>query len=323
MIVQTTVSQEATPKHDYATMTHSTRPPKPRSRWRRRLLRAALTAAVVLLALIAAGSGYLLSLPGAGDAEQRVQMLLAAHHASASGVPPPAKLAAAVVSVEDEHFYSNILIDVLDGAGRAALATLHTSGDPGGSTIAQQLAKRLYGQGTGLAGTLQEIGLAVKLSLRYPKPLILSMYLNTVYYGNGYWGDEAAARGYFRTAPRSLDWAQAAMLAGLPEAPSAYDPIQHLALAKQRQRHVLDQLVVNHFLTSAQANAAYHEHLAFQTRMPAANQALAMETTYRSVGCGLGLSSQPLGGSVSRVTFQSVVVGLRKLGGCLALNRSS
>ncbi len=265
MIVQTTVSQEATRRHEYATRTHTTRPPKVRSRWRRRLLRAALTAAVVLLALIAAGSGYLLSLPGVGDAEQRVQMLLAEHHASASGVPPSAKLAAAVVAVEDEHFYLNILIDILDGAGRAALATLHTSGDPGGSTIAQQLAKRLYGQGTGLEGTLQEIGLAVKLSLNYPKPLILSMYLNTVYYGNGYWGDEAAARGYFRTAPRSLDWAQAAMLAGLPEAPSAYDPIQHLALAKQRQRHVLDQLVVNHFLTSTQANAAYDEHLTFQS----------------------------------------------------------
>jgi penicillin-binding protein 1A len=221
---------------------------------------------VALLAASAAGGGYLLSLPGVADAERRVQMILAEHHSGASGMPPPAKLAAAVVAVEDEHFYSNFVIDILDGAGRAALAALHTSGDPGGSTIAQQLATQLYGRGSGLAGTLQKIGLGVKLSVHYPKQQILSMYLNVVYYGSGYWGDEAAARGYYRTSPRALDWAQAAMLAGLPQAPSAYDPETHFALAKQRQRHVLDQLVVNHILTSAQANAAYRERLALQHR---------------------------------------------------------
>jgi membrane peptidoglycan carboxypeptidase len=58
-------------------------------------------------------------------------------------------------------------------------------------------------------------------------------------------------------SPDDLDWAQAALLAGLPEAPSAYDPLEHLRLAKLRQRHVLNQLVVNHYLTVAQANAAY------------------------------------------------------------------
>jgi membrane peptidoglycan carboxypeptidase len=87
------------------------------------------------------------------------------------------------------------------------------------------------------------------------------MYLDAVYYGHGYWGEVAAARGYFGVNPDALDWAQAAMLAGLPEAPSAYDPLEHLALAKLRQRHVLNQLVVNQFLTAAQANAAYAEPL--------------------------------------------------------------
>ena len=75
------------------------------------------------------------------------------------------------------------------------------------------------------------------------------------------WGDTAAGRGYFGTTPTALSWAQAAMLAGLPEAPSAYDPLVHYALAKQRQRHVLDQLVVNHYLTAAQARAAYADRL--------------------------------------------------------------
>ena len=106
-----------------------------------------------------------------------------------------------------------------------------------------------------------QIGLGVKLALGYSKPEILAMYLNAVYYGHGYWGDVAAARGYFGTRPDDLDWAQAALLAGLPEAPSAYDPLEHLRLAKLRQRHVLDRLVVNHFLTAAQANAAYAEPL--------------------------------------------------------------
>ena len=87
------------------------------------------------------------------------------------------------------------------------------------------------------------------------------MYLNTVYYGHGYWGYTAAARGYFGTTPTALSWEQAAMLAGLPEAPSAYDPLVHYALAKQRQSHVLDRLVVNHYLTAAQARAAYAERL--------------------------------------------------------------
>jgi membrane peptidoglycan carboxypeptidase len=91
---------------------------------------------------------------------------------------------------------------------------------------------------------LQHIGLGVKLTLSYSKSHILVMYLNVIYYGNGHWGDVTAARGYLGTSPGRLDWAEAAMLAGLPQAPSAYDPDTHFALAKKRQREVLDQLVV-------------------------------------------------------------------------------
>jgi membrane peptidoglycan carboxypeptidase len=215
----------------------------------------------LLVTLFAAGAIYLASLPSVGNAEQRVHEILALHHGTYAGPKPPVRLGDSAVAVEDEHFYSNFLINVIDGAGRAALATLQTSQDPGGSTIDQQLAKQLYGHGSGVAATLREIGLGVKLSLDYSKPQILDMYLNAVYYGHGYWGEVAAARGYFGTTPAALDWAQAAMLAGLPEAPSAYDPIEHYALARERQRHVLNQLVVNHYLTAAQANAAYAEPL--------------------------------------------------------------
>ena len=172
-------------------------------------------------------------------------------------LPVPAKLAAAVVAVEDEHFYSNVFVNVFDGAARAAIASLHAGGDPGRSTIAQQLAKQLYATSSDFGATLEQIGLGVKLALSYSKPEILDMYLNAIYYGNGYWGDVAAAKGYFGVNPDELTWAEASLLAGLPQAPSAYDPILHFALAKLRQRHVLDQLVANHYLSSAEADAAY------------------------------------------------------------------
>ena len=229
-------------------------------------MRSVLVLAGLALLLGAAGALYLLSLPAVGDAPARVEAILGVHHATSVGTEPPARFGEAVVAVEDEHFYSNVLLNVVDGAARAALATLHTSGDPGGSTIDQQLAKALYPESGGLEGTLHEIGLGVKLALRYPKARILAMYLNAIYFGQGYWGAEAAAEGYFGRRADQLDWAEAALLAGLPQAPSEYDPIEHLALAKQRQRHVLDQLVANHILTQVQANAAYAEPLAFQGR---------------------------------------------------------
>jgi membrane peptidoglycan carboxypeptidase len=224
---------------------------------------AVTTAAIVgtLLALVAAGYVYLLTLPGVGDAERRVERILREHGGTPSALPPPARLAAATVSVEDENFYSSAFLDVLEGAGRAALASFETSGDPGGSTIAQQLAKRLYPHGGGVGGTLEEIGLGVKLSLAYPHPQVLDMYLNSLYYGNGYWGDAAAARGYFGVPVRELTWGEAAMLAGLPQAPSAYDPLDHLPLARLRQRHVLDQLLANGYLSAAAAAAASREPL--------------------------------------------------------------
>ncbi|MDA8039419.1 MAG: transglycosylase domain-containing protein [Actinomycetota bacterium] len=216
---------------------------------------------VLLVALVVSAGAYELTLPSVAGAEARVAAIVHTHGGELAPLPLPVKLSEAVVAVEDEHFYANVFVNVFDGAARAALATLRRSGDPGGSTIEQQLAKQLYPHGPGLGGTLYEIGLGVKLAVTYSKPEILDMYLNAVYYGNGYWGDWAAARGYFGVTPDHLSWAEASMLAGLPQAPSAYDPLRHLALAKQRQRHVLDQLVVNHFLSESQANAAYRAPL--------------------------------------------------------------
>jgi membrane peptidoglycan carboxypeptidase len=102
------------------------------------------------------------------------------HHGIYESPPPPRKLGDAVVAVEDEHFYDNFVVNIADGVGRAALGVLQTDGDPGGSTIDQQLAKQLYGDGAGVGATLDAIALGVKLSLTYPKPQLLNMYLNAV-----------------------------------------------------------------------------------------------------------------------------------------------
>ena len=215
----------------------------------------------LVFALCIAALGYELSLPSVGSAPARVAAIVRSHGGKMGSLPLPTKLAEAEVAVEDEHFYSNALVNIFDGAARAALTALHTNGDPGGSTIAQQLAKQLYPSGSGFGGTLEQVGLGLKLSLSYSKPRILEMYLNAIYYGNGYWGYLNAARGYFGVDPDRLNWAEASMLAGLPQAPSDYDPIVHFSLAKQRQRQVLDQLVANRILTAAQADDAYRTPL--------------------------------------------------------------
>jgi membrane peptidoglycan carboxypeptidase len=218
----------------------------------RRLLRALRRALVVLVALalvaLLAGAVYVVTLPGVGDARHRAQQLMAIHH-ERGGMPVPSKLAAAAISTEDEHFDENVLFNVATGVGRAGVDVLSGGSNPGGATIDQQLAKQLYG-----GGTLQEIGLGIKLGLHYSHRQLLAMYLNVDYYGNGFWGVRQAAAGYFGTTPARLTWAEAAMLTGLLQAPTAYDPLQH-------QQHVLDQLVANHRLTVAQAAVAHRARL--------------------------------------------------------------
>ena len=218
--------------------------------------------AAVALALVAllAGTVYVLTLPSVGDAQTRADRIMASHH-EGTAMPVPAKLAAAAIATEDEHFDDNVVFNVATGAGRAGIDVLSGGSNPGGATIDQQLAKQLYGESGGVGGTLRQIGLGIKLGLRWPHRQVLAMYLNVNYYGNGFWGVRQAAEGYFGAAASRLTWAEASMLAGLLQAPSAYDPLRHHALAKQRQQHVLAQLVANGKLTQRQAISAYRARL--------------------------------------------------------------
>jgi penicillin-binding protein 1A len=223
--------------------------PHRRSRWLRRLGLALLGVVAVLAA--AAGLFYA-SLPDVGDAPARVARILQLHRGRRTDVAPSAKFARAIVAVEDERFFSHGAVDFV-ALGRVVLnAVTAGSVDAGGSTITQQLAKTLYVEHPdSLGGRLRAVGLAYKLESRYSKPQILDMYLNAIYFGHGFYGVERASRGYFGRSVNELSWAQATLLAGLPQAPSAFDPFVHPGLSRARQRDVLRQLVARRILSAA------------------------------------------------------------------------
>ena len=166
----------------------------------------------------------------------------------------------ATLATEDRTFYSNSGID-LGGIVRAAIANYqHHKVKQGGSTISQQLVKQVY-IGTNAPADVQrklkEAILAIELNREYSKNQILEMYLNTIFYGSQTYGIEAAARSYFQSNAHDLSLAQAAMLAGLPQAPTQYNPVVNFASAKQRQAQVLAAMVGEKYITAAQAEAAY------------------------------------------------------------------
>ncbi|MGN6330646.1 MAG: transglycosylase domain-containing protein [Motilibacteraceae bacterium] len=239
--------------------------PDPRGRApRRRLGRlvpraVGLAVALVLLVALVVAVAWPLT-PAVSDAESRVRDVLAAHGAQdPHALPRPDRVGQAVVATEDARFFAHLGLDPL-GALRAAIGFAQGASDPGGATLEQQLAKNLYTPTRdGMTAKAEQAELALKLDHAYPKAQILEMYLSVVYFGHGFYGLPAAARGYFGLAPADLSWAQASLLAGLVQAPSAYDPYAHRELARQRQRHVLDRLVATGVLSAAQADAAYRD----------------------------------------------------------------
>jgi len=170
----------------------------------------------------------------------------------------------ATLAIEDRTFYTNVGVDV-GGIARAALSDYtHRQITQGGSTISQQLVKQVF-IGPNPPNTIQrklkEAILALELNRRYSKQQILDMYLNTIYYGEQNYGVEAAARGFFHSNAHDLTLGQAAMLAGLPQAPTRNDPLRNFAVSKARQKQVLQAMVVQRDLTQAQADLAWKEPL--------------------------------------------------------------
>jgi len=180
----------------------------------------------------------------------------------------PLALRQATVAVEDASFYQNPGVD-LRGIARATWDNLRSASlVAGGSTITQQLARsflldpELAGQRT-FDRKLREAVLALKLTATYPKDDILELYLDQIYYGGRAYGVEAAARHYFGKPARDLDLAECALLAGLPQAPSRYNPFADRAAALARQADVLDAMVRSGAIGAALAATTKAEPLQF------------------------------------------------------------
>ena len=169
---------------------------------------------------------------------------------------------AATLAAEDREFYSHGAVDPIAMARAAAVDVTRGSAAQGGSTITQQLVKiQLAQPQKTLDRKLQEVMLAWALEHRYSKDQILEMYLNRVYYGHGAYGLGAAAKAYFGKDRNASDLtpAQAALLAGLLQAPNGYDPQTHFSLARERQLYVLHGMVATGALTAAAEQKAEQE----------------------------------------------------------------
>jgi penicillin-binding protein 1A len=176
---------------------------------------------------------------------------------SADDVPPV--VANAVISIEDRRFYQHGGVD-LRATARAFWHDLRGGKIEGGSTITQQLARRLYlSPDRTLKRKVQEAMLAAWLELRFSKNAILARYLNTAYFGDGTYGIDSAALRYFGKSARQLTLPEAAMLAGLIRAPSQLEPDRNLAGAQARAGVVLDAMVANGAITLQQADAAQQQ----------------------------------------------------------------
>ena len=227
-------------------------------RWLRRILTAVLA---VALAVVLAFVALLLVTPSVGTAPSLAQAFDRAHGAAYPGPPVPSRFAAAIVSTEDHRFYSEPGFDPI-AIGRVVAGRVTGQPDQGGATLYQQLAKMLYTPGGSGAGVeAEQIVLGIKLYLSYSKPQILRLYADVAYFGHGYYGLAEASCGYFGVTPAGLSWAQAALLAGLVQAPTADNPVAHYTVARAREAHVLGRLAATGALTPAQAARAYRAPL--------------------------------------------------------------
>ena len=160
----------------------------------------------------------------------------------------------AVISVEDHRFYNHSGIDVI-AIGRAIINNIKAMKfAEGGSTITQQLAKNVYfTQKKELTRKVAEVFMSWKIEDNYSKDEILELYINTMYFGNGYYNIMDACEGYFRKSPHEMTDGECIMLAGIPNAPSVYNPKENPKLAKQRQRQVADKMVEYGYLSEEEA----------------------------------------------------------------------
>jgi penicillin-binding protein 1A len=175
----------------------------------------------------------------------------------------------ATIAFEDERFYDHHGIDVR-GIARAMAVNVRAGGIvQGGSTITEQYVKRMYvGSERTYTRKLREAGLAWQLEDRWSKDKILTEYLNTVYYGDGAYGVEAAARTFFHKRASKLKLHEAALLAALPKFPSQYSPTNNPKEAKKRRNIVLGVMAQQGYITAEEAAAASKRKLGVKKSGP-------------------------------------------------------
>jgi len=175
----------------------------------------------------------------------------------------------AFVAAEDSRFYEHRGVD-FQGISRAFFKNIQAGRIvQGGSTITQQVAKALYlSPEKSYVRKIKEAILAFKIDRYLTKDEILNLYLNHIYLGHGTYGVEAAAQGYFGKSARYLTLPEAAMLAGLPKAPSTYSPFTHSDRARQRQIYVLERMEEDGYITRADREKALNAQLTFRSVRP-------------------------------------------------------
>ncbi len=162
----------------------------------------------------------------------------------------------AVIAVEDHRFYDHGPIDFIAVFRAIYINISNWELKEGGSTITQQVAKNvILSQDETLSRKLGEAFAAYDLEKHYSKNEILELYVNTSYFGEGYYGIYDASMGYYNKEPRDLTLDEASMLAGVPNAPSVYAPTVNPDLAKKRQTHVLNKMVEYGYISQEQANS--------------------------------------------------------------------
>ena len=166
----------------------------------------------------------------------------------------------AVISVEDKRFYEHNGIDLI-AIGRAAINDIKAmSYVEGGSTITQQLAKNMYfTQEKKIERKIAEVFMAWKIEDNYSKQGIFELYVNTIYFGDGYYTVKDACKGYFNKDLQDMSDGECILLAGIPNAPSAYAPTKNPELARQRQKQVIEKMIKNGYLTQDQASKILEE----------------------------------------------------------------
>ena len=174
----------------------------------------------------------------------------------------PQNLQNAFIAAEDNRFYDHIGIDPI-GIVRAIVTNVTNRGiAQGGSTITQQLAKNAFlSQEQTLKRKIQEAMLALEIERKYSKKEILEMYMNQIYFGQGAYGIQTAAKTYFDKDVNQLSLAQCAMIAGLPKSPNYYSPFNNLEEAEKRKNVVLDQMVKYGYISQADGEAAKKANL--------------------------------------------------------------